>query len=256
MRRLLIGLMLSTASLSIVSVGVSAPALSDGYDRPYAQPYAAAAPFSWLGLYGGLHVGGAWANTTATDTGGVNIINDYWSAAPSGVVAGAQLGYNWRTGPVLYGLEGDLGYLGLAGNATTSYIPLGYDTSTNTDTGFYMTARGRLGVIINQYLLYATGGYFGADTTVSIYGACTSLLACGAPTVQGSNSSFRNGWTIGGGLEAEMGGNWTAKLEYLYYDLGSTTVTTTVGGIDTWTLDTSGSLVRAGLNFRFGGLSY
>ncbi len=252
MRRLLIVLMLSS-----VSVGVSAPARSDGYDRPYAQPYAAPiAPFSWLGFYGGLHLGGAWADTTATDTGGVNTISDYWTAAPSGVVAGAQLGYNWRTGPVLYGLEGDLGYLGLGGNATTSYIPLGYDTSTNTDTGFYLTARGRLGVIVNSYLLYVTGGYFGADTDVSIYGACSALLACGTPTVQGSSSSFRNGWTIGGGLEAEMGGNWTAKIEYLYYDLGSTTITTTVGGLDTWKLETDGSLVRAGINFRFGGLSY
>jgi outer membrane immunogenic protein len=53
-----------------------------------------------------------------------------------------------------------------------------------------------------------------------------------------------------------MGGNWTAKIEYLYYDLGSTTITTTVGGLDTWILETTGSLVRAGLNFRFGGLSY
>src|SRR5262249_1029411 len=42
--------------------------------------------------------------------------------------------------------------------------------------------------------------------------------------------------------------------EYLYFDLGSTTITTTVGGVDTWNLDTSGSMGRAGLNYRFGSL--
>jgi outer membrane immunogenic protein len=242
MRRLLIVLM-----LSIVSVGVSAPA--------QCQDYIGPAPATWLGFYGGIHLGGAWGDTTATDTGGVNTINDYWSAAPSGVVVGGQVGYNWRTGPVVYGLEGDLGYLGLGGTSTFTYVPLGYDTSTDTDMNLYVTLRGRLGIAINQWMIYATGGYIGADTSVSIIGACSSNLACGAPSVYGSSSSFRNGWTVGGGLETPMAPNWSLKVEYLYFDLGSTSVTTYVGGTNTWNLDTTGSMVRAGLNFRFGTLS-
>src|SRR5262245_34389383 len=111
MRRLLIVLILSS-----VSVGVSAPTRS--------QEYVGPAPATWLGFYGGIHLGGAWGDTTATDTGGVNTINDYWSAAPSGVVVGGQIGYNWRAGPVVYGLEGDLGYLGLGGTSSFTYVPL------------------------------------------------------------------------------------------------------------------------------------
>ena len=81
-------------------------------------------------------------------------------------MVGATLGYNWQAGPVLFGLEGDLGNLGLAGSGGY-YVPGGYDASTTTDADFYMTLRGRLGVVMNGWLLYFTGGYLGADTTVS-----------------------------------------------------------------------------------------
>ena len=84
-----------------------------------------------------------------------------------------QLGYNWQVGPVLYGLEGDLGELGLGGSATSAFIPFIYNTSTSTDIDFYLTLRGRLGILFNQWLLYATLGYIGADTTVSVVTACT-----------------------------------------------------------------------------------
>ena len=72
-----------------------------------------------------------------------------------------------RQGPVIYGLEGDLGNLGLAGSGGY-YVPFGYDASTSTDAGFYMTLRGRLGVLMNGWMLYATAGDPGADTTVSV----------------------------------------------------------------------------------------
>jgi len=231
-----------------VTVGISARALSQGYGYSPGSPPAL---HQWQGLYGGAHLGGAWGSTTANDTGSANTLDDYWSAAPSGVVAGVQLGYNWVNGPVLYGLEGDLGYLGLAGSATSTYV-LGYDRSTKTDSDFYMTLRARAGVIFNQWMFYATGGYIGADTKVSIVEECSNIVCGGTFDVSGSNSSFRSGWTLGGGIEGDLGGPWTAKVEYLYYDLGSRTITTSGTGATTWNVDTTGSLVRAGLNYKFG----
>jgi hypothetical protein len=35
-----------------------------------------------------------------------------------------------------------------------------------------------------------------------------------------SSHNTKAGWTLGGGLEGRLGGNWTAKIEYLYLDLG------------------------------------
>ncbi|KAB2940283.1 MAG: outer membrane beta-barrel protein [Hyphomicrobium sp.] len=252
MRRHLLAVFVACVSIA----GAAERALSDGDPYDYAAPITPTAP-SWTGFYLGAHLGGAWGSSTATDSSGATL-NDYWSSAPSGVVAGATLGYNWQLGPMLYGIEGDLGYLGLAGSATTAFVPLGYEASTSTDHDFYMTLRGRLGVLMNGWMLYVTGGYLGSDTTVSVLESCDDIT-CDASIASASSSSFRNGWTIGGGFEAAIEQGWTAKVEYLYYDLGSISVTTpasTLGGPNTWTVDTDGQLVRAGMNYRFNSFKF
>ncbi len=200
---------------------------------------------TWGGFYLGANLGGAWGSTDAYDNNGYN-------AAPSGFTGGAQLGYNWQIGPVLYGIEGDLGELGLAGSATSAFIPFIYDVSTSTDIDFYLTLRGRLGILFNQWLLYGTFGYIGADTTVSVVDACT-FPPCGPLSINAQNGSFRNGWTVGGGFETVLSGQWSLKLEYLYFDFGSVNVSgVSNGNTYSWTLDTDGSLVRAGVNYQFG----
>ncbi|MGZ5889317.1 MAG: outer membrane protein [Hyphomicrobium sp.] len=206
---------------------------------------------TWSGLYLGANLGGAWGSTTAYDNNGINAASDYWSWGPSGFTGGVQLGYNWQLGPVLYGLEGDLGELGLGGSATQAYVPFIYNTSTGTDIDFYLTLRGRLGILFNQSLLYATLGYIGADTTASVVTACT-FPPC-TVAVNAQNESFRNGWTVGGGFETVISGQWTVKLEYLYFDFGSVNVSGVSNANSySWTLDTDGSLVRVGLNYQFG----
>ncbi|MGC1373111.1 MAG: outer membrane beta-barrel protein [Candidatus Sulfotelmatobacter sp.] len=77
-----------------------------------------------------------------------------------------------------------------------------------------------------------------------------------------SISGIRAGWTIGGGIEWSFAPNWSAKAEYLYYDLGSATYnlgtlnTTSTGlsftrlGVSS-TADFRGNIVRVGLNYRF-----
>ena len=71
--------------------------------------------------------------------------------------------------------------------------------------------------------------------------------------VNAQNESFRNGWTVGGGFETVISGQWTVKLEYLYFDFGSVNVSgVSNGNTYSWTLDTDGSLVRVGLNYQFG----
>ena len=60
--------------------------------------------------------------------------------------------------------------------------------------------------------------------------------------------------TIGGGFETALEGVWTAKLEYLYFDIGAVNLTTPPGsgiGANTWNVETDGSVVRAGINYRF-----
>jgi outer membrane immunogenic protein len=63
-------------------------------------------------------------------------------------------------------------------------------------------------------LTYVTGcdAYGGTETGVTTINGATS---------SSSTSATKSGWTWGTGVEAALGGNWTAKAEYLYIDLGS-----------------------------------
>ncbi len=236
----------------VISVTTAQQVLSDGMYVPAARGVTL---YNWTGLYGGLHLGGAWADTGARDLNGYNAVGDSWTATPAGFVAGGTLGYNWQVGSLLFGLEGDVGDLGLNGTGTSHFAATNFDTSSATEADFYMTVRGRLGVLFDHWMLYGTGGYMGAETRVSITDTCT-IAPCGPSSISATDRSFRSGWTAGGGLEAGLGGRWTGKVEYLYYDLGDRTVSGLAGGSGpqfSWDLDTHGNMVRAGLNYRFTG---
>ena len=118
------------------------------------------------------------------------------------------------------------------------------------------TARARLGWANGPLLFYATGGaaYGGVETTVSnANGAFVPPFAiAGRVTAQ----STRVAWTAGGGIEGQLAGNWTAKGEYLYVDLGGQSASLVsdfgLGFIQNATLSTSvrEHIFRLGLNYK------
>ena len=76
------------------------------------------------GLYFGGHAGGAWGNTDLHDQ--FDYIGDpefSSSSSSAGLIAGAQAGYNVQRGHFVFGLEGDLGYLGISASKTDSSKP-------------------------------------------------------------------------------------------------------------------------------------
>jgi outer membrane immunogenic protein len=120
-----------------------------------------------------------------------------------------------------------------------------------------------------SFLFYGTGGlaYGGVRSSTAINFNNTDAAVPGATSA--SLSSTRVGWTAGVGGEWMFSPNWTAKLEYLYYDLGSTTYATggyavdvsptTFAGTGIASVATStttkwtGNIVRVGVNYKFGG---
>ena len=54
------------------------------------------------------------------------------------------------------------------------------------------------------------------------------------------------GWTAGVGAEAGFAGNWSAKVEYLFVDLSSSTFASTGAGNGL-----SANLFRMGVNYHF-----
>ena len=125
---------------------------------------------------------------------------------------------------------------------------------------WFATARGRVGVVNNNILFYGTAGVaFGqVKQTVDenfINGPTSNLTSI-------TTSHNMTGWTAGGGIEAALWGNWTAKAEYLYLDLGNIKSTfddgsTGTPGTGVGRIDNSATfrdhIFRAGINYRFSG---
>jgi outer membrane immunogenic protein len=138
---------------------------------------------------------------------------------------------------------------------------------------WFGTFRGRIGstFIAPTFLAYLTGGlaYGEVKTTNTVTGTNIigppgggNVIPLSVPvSASMSNTSVRAGWTLGAGIEGVVSGNWTAKLEYLYIDLGNvsgsfiTPVIGASGGFLTSSYNThiTDNILRVGLNYRFAG---
>ena len=161
--------------------------------------------------------------------------------ADSGFAGGVQAGYNWQVAPGwVAGLEGEVGWLGIDRTrpAWNTTFALGVETD------WYATVRGRLGRATGPALLYVTGGAAFVNVKNRFDVVTVSFPA--------SRSDLATGWTIGGGIEAALAGNWTAKTEYLLIDAGSQDVfQPNLAGTPTARFDNRFHVFRFGLNYQF-----
>jgi outer membrane immunogenic protein len=166
--------------------------------------------FSWAGPYLGGNLGYAWGSV------------DNNATKPSGFVGGVQGGYNWQSGPLVFGIEGDIQATG----ADDTFAPWKFSNP------WFGTVRGRVGYAVNNILFYGTGGLAFGELRGETFGL--------------SESHTNAGWTAGVGAEFGLAPNWSAKIEYLYVDLADSNFTIT--GVPN---GYSFGLVRAGVNYHF-----
>ena len=212
------------------AVLLAAPLGAKAADLPrpsYKAPaYVAPAYANWTGFYVGLN-GGYGFGKSDWDVPAV-------SPSPKGALAGGTLGYNLQTGMWVWGFEGDFDWSNIKGSATCGTG----DCETKND--WLGTARVRLGYAgWNNWLPYITGG-----------GAFGSIKASNSAASSASKTKF--GWTAGAGVEYAFLGNWSAKLEYLFADLGSFDCGSACsGGVTTDNVTFKTQIVRVGVNYRF-----
>jgi outer membrane immunogenic protein len=107
------------------------------------------------------------------------------------------------------------------------------------------TARARLGYATDRWLVFVTGGAAFARVEARDDN----------PPFADSETKTRTGWTVGGGAEYALMGNWSVKGEYLFADFGTsryfTLPTVTLGGQADVPLKQH--IFRLGLNYRFWG---
>ena len=226
MKRLLLAgiVLLSLAATSAVAA-----------DLPARMPTKAPAmyrAYNWSGWYLGINGGYGWGRSSWTDTASGATTGDF---DVSGGLVGGTLGVNWQTGPWVFGLEGDGDWSDLRGSTATNCV-VGCETRNN----WLATFRGRVGYAFDRVLPYFTGGLAAGDIEAGVVGV----------TREGST---RAGWTVGGGVEWAIAGPWTAKIEYLYADLGKTSCSAAActGVVGPTDVDFRANIVRGGINYRF-----
>jgi outer membrane immunogenic protein len=270
----------------IALTGATCAAAADLYYKaPVAVPV-----YNWTGFYIGGNVGGAWGNF---DPRTVTVFSDDgWfvptdipaidrvgiqSSKPTGFTGGFEAGYNWQIRNFVFGLEGDIEALSLSSGASSSALypdyPYTFTVRSNISTTWLATVRGRVGYAVNNWLFFGTGGpaltdlrgnFAFSDTFSDVFG-----IAPGNPNAHesASFSDTKTGYTIGGGVEAGLWGNWTVKGEYLYANFG--TVSTSSNNMTAFTppllfpqiafpsnvfthrFGLKANIARAALNYRF-----
>ena len=285
MPRLLIGSCVACVVATSSALGADLPRQA----RPPAPPV-----LGWTGFYAGINAGGSIgvdsdteaASSTTAFFGANGLWNSADKHASPGAVLGGQVGYNWQLpSRWLVGAEADwqwtsqrnvsadcappatIGFFGPGGGG------FGYCFSNQSRITDFGTARARGGVLVGDTLLYATGGlawgrvkddfaFSGSATPGLFAGALAIGPFLGAAT---SYDKYRVGWTLGAGMETRIDASWSAKLEYLYVDLGTVSQTLPIstnpafvgvfvagdGATATRSSHVTDNIVRLGLNYHF-----
>lgn len=216
------------AALTLLAASFSAQAA----DMP-RPTYRALSPvvgyYNWTGLYGGINGGFGWGDSS-WDSPAI-------STSPSSWTVGGTLGYNFQVGSFVLGVEGDFDWSDVKASVACG----AFNCETKND--WLGTVRGRIGYAFDRWMPYITaGGAYG-----NVKATSTNPAALGA-----SNDQY--GWTVGAGLEYAFAGNWSAKIEYLYVDLGSFDCGVACAGVVAAdNVSFRESIFRFGINYKFSG---
>jgi outer membrane immunogenic protein len=192
---------------------LACPAGAADVQRPLVAPPAAlrtATTYDWSGPYAGLNLGYLWGTV------------DSLGLAPRGAASGAQAGFNWRAGSIVFGGEADI----QASGADDTFAAYKFSNP------WFGTLRGRGGYAFQDLLVYATAGLAYGGGRLQIAGL--------------SEAKTHVGWAAGGGVEVVLAPAWTARAEYLFIGLSDKTYVLSgiSSGIDS-------HLFRLGVNRRF-----
>ncbi len=220
--------------LAGVALTILCDAAAVAADAPRARPRPEFTPvhmpfFAWNGVYAGLFAGygfghSRWADSTGMTTGDFRV---------GGATAGVALGYNMQFNTLVLGIEADLGWSGIKGSSNNAVCGTACETA-NTWLG---TARGRIGYAFDRFLPFVSGGAAFGNVKISDGG--------------GSASATRTGYALGGGLEYGFAGNWTARVDYHYVDLGKASCGAGCAAGTPFEVRFDTHLVRGGVNYRF-----
>jgi outer membrane immunogenic protein len=223
--------LLTTAAV----VAASGSAFAADMGPPVKAPLPAPIPYAqFQGWYIGGAIGAARLNVTANQTfgstgncGSEGAVGTTSSCAASatGFTAGVQVGYDWQSRYFVYGVVADWTWTGLK-HTTTNNVGGTSIPFITAKVDWLATFRGRMGLAVDDTMVYLTGGLALADLKSSVGNkvcdSSSTLCLNGLNTVQA-------GWVAGVGAEHKFTQNWSVFTEFLYYDLGHASASSSNG---------------------------
>jgi outer membrane immunogenic protein len=259
-------------SAVILTAALTAPGLAaDLGARTYTKAPVVAPVSNWSGFYVGGNLGYGWgsANTDIFDRPPAPDFHTTLGARSSGVIGGAQLGYNWQVGSLVTGLEADIQGSGIKGSTVRSSLinhqglpedPSNF-LSSDQKLSWFGTVRGRLGVTVTpDLLLYGTAGVAYGEVNNSANQHFLAFFDGKFLEFPASARKTKAGWTAGAGGEWMFARNWSAKVEYLHVDLGNVSavgdevdhfLTLQIPRKSDYTWKAQEDIVRVGVNYHF-----
>jgi outer membrane immunogenic protein len=243
--------------------GVAALALASAACSAYAADLPPRVPvytppvvplYSWTGFYMGVHFG--WATTRTDWTMNTPIANNAAIFNADGIMGGGQMGYNFQSGNFLWGIEADFSTSDQDGAGLQTITP---SWTSATKINWFGSMAGRLGYVWDRALIYFKGGFAWAQET---HQQSLTLAGNTNPIIISGLDTFHTGWVAGVGVEVALWDNFTAKVEYNYFDLGTESLnfvntslgTTNRGALfDNFDIDQRFHLIKFGVNYRWGG---
>jgi outer membrane immunogenic protein len=242
-------ILLTTVSLG--ALAFAAPALAADLPAYTKAPPIAAPTYDWsgyyVGVFGGYGYGNHNLNNATGPAGSANFTTNYSS---EGALGGVEAGYNFQSGNIVFGVEGDYSWSDIKGSdgfRSTDAAGLASNDATNLRWSGTLRARG--GIAVDRLLLFFTGGWAYGD-----------LQHTSTDPVLGVDQfdNNRSGLTAGGGIAYAITNNVIGKLEYRYYNFGTYS---RAGGADGLTpngqlpfnVANTYSDLLLGVDFKFGG---
>jgi outer membrane immunogenic protein len=238
-------------------IAFAAPALAADMAPRYAKapPPAPVAMYNWSGCYIGVVGGGEWGRSrtisNGTNNGFLNGTSGDLKTATdlSGATIGGTLGCNYQADHWVFGIEGDASWSSRNGSSNLVSPPFVPTFREDINGNWLSTIRGRLGYAVGtggSVLLYGTAGGAFADMRIHEFDPIA-----GTPGATERNTF--SGWTAGGGIEWGFAPAWSAKIEYLFADLGHHNFfqTTTTGCCTFQSSHFTDNVVRVGVNYHW-----
>lgn len=261
------------AAAAVMALFVTSAQAADLPARAYSKAPIADPVSNWSGFYLGISGGYSWNRLIVNDLDYFDGLGDN-SLQTHGGIVGGTVGYNFQNRHLVYGVEADISYLSNKGtsnndrctqiggctNNGNGVAPVGTPfAQINSKIDALGTFRGRIGIEVEPALLYLTGGLAVGHVDNS-YVAVANIVNGSCTGCTWNDKGWRPGWIAGAGVETTMGGNWSAKVEALYYQLEARTteIVSTVnfnfnnGAPSRQRFDDAGFIARVGLNYKLG----